>query len=1210
MECLMPSEVARLVLGYLKSTGCQATWESFLRESTDLKEYAEYARRGREYPTNIGGKSLLQLLDIGYQMAQSQELPHSYPGAGSSPGDLLSNIDKMVTQVKDMLSQLNSATGDNSRRISDVLSQPTSHAGTLPVNGTFMAAGNTTPLPRPPAPLPPQLVPQNQLRTATTEFTASQSSAPSSQQSHQPHSQHHPQLHGHGNDTLSYHLHTILSPMRLLQPPLASPLKKKTPQKQHSALDSLARFEPPEKDLGSSSSLQSILEQISPVKGLGSRTSERGRIPQFGAYEEGFLAYMNSLPRPILPRPHPPYVENEEPVRDSGIDLRKRSADDRGHSSEQCQQQPSSVNIAELEKQSKAERYSQEASVNRPTAAEADLNAEPASEGFEITETQTELSEEIDVEGSSRDPSPMSEEAVHMATTSGTCPGTAATPAAAVTTAPTTKAAAETPPPSRRPPASRSPVPMETPESLEAPPLPQRYPEPTSPRFILAQERCLVPSLTTPVKEVRFNAERFYSPRRKSLIPRRRLISACSPASKQGTDTAEPSTSSEDSREIEAILQELMNNSPFVAKLVENINQVVRTDGMTPSCSRQPLETLPEDRPLETRAIVSSQGINLPDSLIRDILSKTENDPVFEEVLSQMCERLDTTNDAPVTIVTPKSKGRGTPRRQVGNRSPKTPTSQPPTTPQLLRSIIDSPCSSPSAKSLPGSPSSCRSEQRDVPSSPAMPPKTSADSPFKTPSKAPLKTPSKTPSKMSPTLPVRVVSSSVEPGGQTVTCISIPDIAPEKEPGGRKDLTTLADIVDSVLTPENKLALSQTDRVPGTAASTTTVATLQAPIPSCPPSPRVTPQQQAVFITQDGTQILLRAEETITAQLHHPSAQLVHPMGTVVLATGGPVMTPCKVVLSDICKVPGFPGQQLYSTATRAVSVVMPRKSPAKKRLPLLQPKEPLPSQPPPPAFRRIEKKPFSSVMRSRLRTMTYMNELLKKGHASLSQTDLSHPTIVQPGSTVQAMPGQVVHLIVPQQQQQQPSQSKKPTQSTRQSPKHSTLVTAALMPKDPVSKEPSAADSTCQKSTAVAIICSTGAKQIFNKSPQLKSLTKVASRCISSKKKHVRVLDFESCSDDTSDAQEVRVVKDDIAKTIASIGTTLAGAMQRALKNAADGGGVCEGAEASSPGPSEERRAQKRKPVSKEKQKLKRSKNEDSLRSMDVNKFLDKIHK
>uniref|UniRef100_V5IBC1 Uncharacterized protein n=3 Tax=Ixodes ricinus TaxID=34613 RepID=V5IBC1_IXORI len=81
------------------------------------------------------------------------------------------------------------------------------------------------------------------------------------------------------------------------------------------------------------------------------------------------------------------------------------------------------------------------------------------------------------------------------------------------------------------------------------------------------------------------------------------------------------------------------------------------------------------------------------------------------------------------------------------------------------------------------------------------------------------------------------------------------------------------------------------------------------------------------------------------------------------------------------------------------------------------------------------------------------------------------------------------------------------------------------------------------------------------------------------------------------------------MAKTIASIGTTLAGAMQRALLSVADDN-VCSAAETSSSELSGERRSHKRKAVSKVNRNLKRSKNEDSLKSMDVNKFLDKIHK
>ncbi|XP_055949240.1 protein NPAT-like [Argiope bruennichi] len=57
-----PSEVARLVLGYLKEANCLKTWESFLGESIDLQEHCRLLQSGRSCTTNIEGKSLLDIL--------------------------------------------------------------------------------------------------------------------------------------------------------------------------------------------------------------------------------------------------------------------------------------------------------------------------------------------------------------------------------------------------------------------------------------------------------------------------------------------------------------------------------------------------------------------------------------------------------------------------------------------------------------------------------------------------------------------------------------------------------------------------------------------------------------------------------------------------------------------------------------------------------------------------------------------------------------------------------------------------------------------------------------------------------------------------------------------------------------------------------------------------------------------------------------------
>ncbi|KAF0297134.1 hypothetical protein FJT64_005423 [Amphibalanus amphitrite] len=67
---LMPSEVARLVLGYLKEAGCETAWRSFLNESADLAEVRSLQARGRAVPCGVQGLSLLQTLEQ-YSTARS-----------------------------------------------------------------------------------------------------------------------------------------------------------------------------------------------------------------------------------------------------------------------------------------------------------------------------------------------------------------------------------------------------------------------------------------------------------------------------------------------------------------------------------------------------------------------------------------------------------------------------------------------------------------------------------------------------------------------------------------------------------------------------------------------------------------------------------------------------------------------------------------------------------------------------------------------------------------------------------------------------------------------------------------------------------------------------------------------------------------------------------------------------------------------------------
>ncbi|KAL3882791.1 hypothetical protein ACJMK2_029098 [Sinanodonta woodiana] len=62
IQYFLPSEIARLVLGYLKEQNCLKTYQSFLKESPHLLEYISLLKGGQEYPTTIAGKNLLNML--------------------------------------------------------------------------------------------------------------------------------------------------------------------------------------------------------------------------------------------------------------------------------------------------------------------------------------------------------------------------------------------------------------------------------------------------------------------------------------------------------------------------------------------------------------------------------------------------------------------------------------------------------------------------------------------------------------------------------------------------------------------------------------------------------------------------------------------------------------------------------------------------------------------------------------------------------------------------------------------------------------------------------------------------------------------------------------------------------------------------------------------------------------------------------------------
>lgn len=64
MESLVPSEIARLVYGYLIEENCEAVAQLFLETSASLKECLTLQKKGRKFNTTVLGLSLVDLLNL------------------------------------------------------------------------------------------------------------------------------------------------------------------------------------------------------------------------------------------------------------------------------------------------------------------------------------------------------------------------------------------------------------------------------------------------------------------------------------------------------------------------------------------------------------------------------------------------------------------------------------------------------------------------------------------------------------------------------------------------------------------------------------------------------------------------------------------------------------------------------------------------------------------------------------------------------------------------------------------------------------------------------------------------------------------------------------------------------------------------------------------------------------------------------------------
>ncbi|CAN8195736.1 unnamed protein product [Coccothraustes coccothraustes] len=98
---LLPSDVARLVLGYLQQENLQATCHQFILESSDLKEYAEHCTEDGFIPAcllSLCGKNLTTILNE-YVVMKTKETTNEVPAMMSS---LWKKLDYTLSQIRSM----------------------------------------------------------------------------------------------------------------------------------------------------------------------------------------------------------------------------------------------------------------------------------------------------------------------------------------------------------------------------------------------------------------------------------------------------------------------------------------------------------------------------------------------------------------------------------------------------------------------------------------------------------------------------------------------------------------------------------------------------------------------------------------------------------------------------------------------------------------------------------------------------------------------------------------------------------------------------------------------------------------------------------------------------------------------------------------------------------------------------------------------------
>ncbi|KAM5246177.1 protein NPAT [Ctenodactylus gundi] len=137
---LLPSDVARLVLGYLQQENLTSTCQAFILESSDLKEYAEHCTDEGFIPAcllSLFGKNLTTILNE-YVSMKAKETSHDVPAIMSS---LWKKLDHTLSQIRSMQSSPGLAANQRVRTrngIAEIKRQRRLAAQATPVNSELV----------------------------------------------------------------------------------------------------------------------------------------------------------------------------------------------------------------------------------------------------------------------------------------------------------------------------------------------------------------------------------------------------------------------------------------------------------------------------------------------------------------------------------------------------------------------------------------------------------------------------------------------------------------------------------------------------------------------------------------------------------------------------------------------------------------------------------------------------------------------------------------------------------------------------------------------------------------------------------------------------------------------------------------------------------------------------------------------------------------